>query len=187
MSNVTKNVAPSKTNPMGSDLATDLLGPTRAADRAARALPQTWARIGCPISFTILGQPPAHKNGYRIVKMGERVGIVKSKEAIDYVQTALMQIPPVFRLRLEGPVFARIVIWYASERPDLDESLVLDILQDRWAPAHGALGKRELVQAGVYRNDRQVRDKHITHGIDRRNPRAEITIQPLIAQQTPLF
>jgi Holliday junction resolvase RusA-like endonuclease len=43
-----------------------------------------------------------------------------------------------------------------------------------------------LVQAGVYRNDRQVREKHITHGIDVHNPRAVITVQPLHAQQVAL-
>ena len=72
-------------------------------------------------------------------------------------------------------------IFYATERPDLDESLILDILQDRFD------GKREarvLVQRGVYRNDRQVREKHVFHHIDRANPRAEIEVEPI---EAPIF
>lgn len=47
-------------------------------------------------------------------------------------------------------------------------------------------GERVLVQAGVYRNDRQVREKHIRHAIDRANPRAEILIEPLQPQQAAM-
>jgi Holliday junction resolvase RusA-like endonuclease len=39
------------------------------------------------------------------------------------------------------------------------------------------------VQKGVYRNDRQVREKHVFHAIDRANPRAEIEVEPIEAQQ----
>jgi Holliday junction resolvase RusA-like endonuclease len=74
-------------------------------------------------------------------------------------------------------------IFYASERPDLDESVVLDVLQDRYS---GKGEERELVQKGVYKNDRQVREKHVFHGIDRGNPRAEVTIETLEPQQPEL-
>lgn len=36
-------------------------------------------------------------------------------------------------------------------------------------------------------NDRQVREKHVYHGIDRANPRAEIRVAPLQAQQADLL
>src|SRR5690606_37803242 len=98
-----------------------------------------------------------------------------------YERDALRQIPPAARRRLEGPVRMTIRIWYASERPDLDESLILDVLQDRWQ-RNKATGERVLVQAGVYRNDRCVREKHVYHAIDRANPRAEIEIEPLVEQ-----
>lgn len=174
-----------------SDPATELLGPARAAERTAKALPQSWTRIGCPISFTILGQPCSKANSRKIVtlargKENERVAVVKSKEALAYERDALRQIPAAFRLRIEGPVAVTVRLWYATERSDLDASIVLDVLQDHHAPKSGAL-KGALVQAGVYRNDRQVRELHLYHGIDRANPRAEITIQPLVAQQPQLF
>jgi Holliday junction resolvase RusA-like endonuclease len=178
---------------MTIELADELFGPAQAAaERIARQLPQTWTTVGCPISFTILGQPCSKANSRKIVTLAkgkdhERTAVVKSKEALQYERDALRQIPPAFRLRLEGPVAVTIRIFYASERPDLDESLILDVLQDRW----GLLGikgvNRTLSQAGVYRNDRQVREKHIYHGVDRANPRAEITVQPLVAQQAQLF
>jgi Holliday junction resolvase RusA-like endonuclease len=50
-------------------------------------------------------------------------------------------------------------IYYASRRPDLDESLILD-----------------LMQGIIYENDRSVKEKHIFWGLDKENPRAEITV-----------
>ena len=43
-----------------------------------------------------------------------------------------------------------------------------------------------LIQAGVYRNDRQVREKHVYHGIDRLQPRVEVLVEPILAQQQAL-
>lgn len=177
---------------MTIDLATDLLGPAHAAERTARAAPQWWATVGEAVSFVILGQPASKANRRKQVALArgtdhERKAFVKSKEALIYERDALRQIPPAFRLRLEGPVFVAMTIWYRTELSDLDESLILDVLQDRWGRGVGNQPARFLIQAGVYRNDRQVRRKHIDHAIDRANPRAEITVQPLVAQQAPLF
>lgn len=134
------------------------------------------------IAFTILGQPCSKANSRQIVKIGGRSQVIKSADARAYERDALRQIPPAARVRLEGPVRVTLRLFYASERPDLDESIVLDVLQDRWAKP--MLGEaRELVQAGVYRNDRQVREKHVFHAIDKRNPRAEIEVEPLQPQQ----
>lgn len=62
-------------------------------------------------------------------------------------------------LMLEGDLEARIKIYYASRRPDLDESVILDCMQGL-----------------IYKNDRQVRKKVIEWGLDKENPRAEIVI-----------
>ena len=53
-------------------------------------------------------------------------------------------------------------LYYASRRPDLDPSLILDALQGR-----------------VYRNDRAVREMHLYHRLDRENPRAEIFLEEM--------
>jgi len=128
------------------------------------------------IRLTILGEPASKANSRKLVKFGKRPAIIKSEKARSYESTALLQIPPALRVRLPGRVRVTMHIFYSSERPDLDESVVLDCLQDRW---HGKGEHRTLVQAGVYRNDRQVREKHVYHSIDRANPRAEIEVEAL--------
>jgi Holliday junction resolvase RusA-like endonuclease len=51
-------------------------------------------------------------------------------------------------------------IFYASRRPDLDESLIMDALQ----------------AALVIGNDRQIKAKVVLWGLDRKNPRSEIKL-----------
>ncbi len=137
------------------------------------------------IRLTILGQACSKANSRQIVTINGRPTPIKSKEALSYERDALRQIPPAARQRLEGPVRMTIRLWYASERSDLDESLLLDVLQDRYAKDKRT-GERVLVQSGVYRNDRQVRERHVYHAIDRANPRAEIIVEPMQSQQAEL-
>lgn len=148
------------------------------------------------IAFTILGEPASKANSRELATIGpndaRRTILRKSDKALAYERDAQRQIPPKARQRLEGPVRVTLRIWYASQRPDLDESVVLDVLQDRYSAekkdASGFVYKpRALVQSGVYRNDRQVREKHVFHGIDRANPRTEVVVEPLHAQQVDLL
>lgn len=125
-------------------------------------------------AFTILGEPASKANSRKIVTIGGRPASIKSDKARAYVRDALRQIPPAARRRVDGPVSLTVRIFYATERPDLDESVILDVLQDQYA---GVGPMRHLVQAGVYRNDRQVRERHVFHAIDRKNPRAEIVVE----------
>ncbi|MGF6792745.1 hypothetical protein [Paraburkholderia sp. 35.1] len=139
------------------------------------------------IEFTVYGQAASKANSRRLVTINDSPRSIKSKAALAFEQSMLRQIPPKARLRLKGPVRVAIRIWYASERPDLDESIILDCLQDRYKTRKTAAGDvRELVQRGVVCNDRQFRQKVIIHGIDRANPRAHIIIEPLQAQQIEL-
>jgi hypothetical protein len=143
------------------------------------------------VKLTIYGEPCSKANSRRLVHIpdghgGKRASFVKSKDALAYERDALRQIPPVLRHRLEGPVRLTLCIYYASERPDLDESIVMDVMQDRYAKDKKS-GKRELVQKGIYRNDRQVREKHAYWGKDPRNPRAEIVVEALVPQQVDLI
>ncbi len=139
------------------------------------------------IRFTIIGEPASKANSRQIVTIAGRPSSIKSKKARTYEQDALPQIPSSARQRIEGPVRVTLRIFYASERPDLDESIVLDVLQDRYSrtvPINPIVpSQRVLLQPGVYRNDRQVREKHVFHAIDRKNPRCEVTVEPLQAQQ----
>lgn len=121
-----------------------------------------------PIRFIIVGEPASKSNSRRLVSMRikgtnkTRPALIKSQKALDYVKIALKQIPRLPAPML-GPVKVCARIFYASERPDLDASVILDVLQD----------------AGIYKNDRQVRELHLWHAIDRDNPRAVIEVTPL--------
>jgi hypothetical protein len=148
------------------------------------------------VTFVILGEPASKANSREIVtrkfrdgegKLKSRPMSIKSEKARDYETNALRQIPPKARMQFTGPVRVILKIFYASERPDLDESVVLDCMQDRYRTIEvGKLKVRKLVQKGVYINDRQVRQKFVFHGIDPRNPRAEVIIETLQAQQMAL-
>lgn len=136
------------------------------------------------IRFTILGQPCSKANSRKFVTIGGRPSLIKSEDALAYERDALRQIPPAARKMVQGPVRIFIKVYYASERPDLDESLILDILQCRYKTTKLADGtkRRDMVQVGVYVNDRQVREKHIYHAIDKANPRAEIIVESIDPQ-----
>jgi Holliday junction resolvase RusA-like endonuclease len=137
------------------------------------------------IAFTILGEPASKANSRQLVTFGRgakaRPALIKSDKARNYEKTALLQIPASAKVMLTGPVRVTLRIFYATERPDLDESVVLDVLQAKFAK-----GTRDVERAGVYVNDRQVREKHVYHGIDRANPRTEIEVEE-IRPVTALF
>jgi len=136
------------------------------------------------VSLVLLGQPCSKANSRELAIVGpvgaKRILVRKSDAAIKYEQDALRQIPSRARIQLQGPVRVWLRLYYMTEQPDLDESIVLDVLADRWSKGKGA--DRKLVQAGVYGNDRQVREKHVYHDIDKRNPRAEIVVESMAAQ-----
>lgn len=111
------------------------------------------------VRVVILGEPASKANSREIVMFGRKPAVIKSRKARDYERMASLQVRVLPQL-LQGKLRATIRIWYATERPDLDESLILDVLQGR-----------------IYENDRQVRERHVYHAIDRKNPRAEIIIE----------
>jgi Holliday junction resolvase RusA-like endonuclease len=94
---------------------------------------------------------------------GRRPASIKSNKALAYVDAFKHQACAALagQKLYEGDLTIVIRIWYASKRPDLDESLILDCLQ------------------GIaYENDRQVKEKHIYWmGVDKTNPRCEIAIE----------
>ena len=90
---------------------------------------------------------------------------IKSKEALRYLHAFQLQCPRCNPLiEKSQDISAHIKIFYQSRRPDLDESLILDAMQGL-----------------VYENDRSVKEKHIYWGLDKENPRAEITIKKILA------
>lgn len=140
------------------------------------------------IEFTLFGHAQSKANSRRIVTIDDQPRSIKSKRALAFEKSALRQIPPKARVQLAGPVRVALRIWYPTEANDLDESLVLDALQDRYKTRKTRTGAvRELVQRGVYKNDRQVRAKVVIHGIDRENPRVHVVVEPFYPQQQALL
>lgn len=113
------------------------------------------------LSLKILGEPASKANSRKMVYVRGKPLFIKSAKALSYAESFKRQAMTSERSQmLEGDVAVTIRIWYASRRPDLDESLILDLLQ------------------GVaYENDRQVKEKHIYWmGVDKNEPRCEIEV-----------
>lgn len=109
--------------------------------------------------LVVKGEPASKANSRRLITMGGKPRFIKSAKALSYAEAFNLQVKKVEPL-LEGELRVDMWIYYASQRPDLDESLILDLLQDK-----------------LYANDRQVRERHIHHFIDKDDPRVEILIQ----------
>jgi Holliday junction resolvase RusA-like endonuclease len=113
------------------------------------------------LSFKIFGEPASKANSRRIVRYRGMSRMIKSEKALGYVEVFKRQVDNSSGEPLEGDVSVTMTIWYASRRPDLDESLILDLLQGH-----------------AYLNDRQVKEKHIYWGgVDKENPRTEILVE----------
>jgi len=109
----------------------------------------------------IYGEPASKANSRQLVYSSGRPMFIKSKKARDYVKGFASQCTTLNPL-ITDDVCVEITIYYASRRPDLDESVILDCLQGFWI-----------------KNDRQVKKKIITWGLDRENPRADIVVTAL--------
>ena len=112
------------------------------------------------ITFTILGEPASKANSRRWTGKF----LIKSEKALNYSDMFKQQCPVLDPL-MEGDLRVTIKIWYASRRPDLDASLIFDLMQDF-----------------IYENDRAVKEQHLYWGLDKENPRAEITVEKMYAK-----
>jgi Holliday junction resolvase RusA-like endonuclease len=114
---------------------------------------------------TILGEPASKSNQRQIVRMGGKPRLIKSKKALSYARWFQLQAQhglqtPSIDQPIEGDVLMWCRIFYASRRPDLDESLIMDALQ----------------AAAVIKNDRQIKAKVVLWALDRDKPRSEIKL-----------
>jgi hypothetical protein len=113
------------------------------------------------LSLIIFGEPASKANSRRVVRYGGMSRLIKSKKALSYSDVFLQQCP-VLPVLMTGDLRIIMRIYYASRRPDLDESLILDLLQGR-----------------VYVNDRQVKERHCYWGLDTEKPRTEMIIEKI--------
>ena len=119
------------------------------------------------ITFTVLGEPASKANSRKMVTIRGRPALIKSQKARDYVKQFELQCPQL-EVPTTGDVQVEMMIYYASRRPDLDESLLLDCMQCR-----------------IYKNDRQVKQKFIYWGLDRENPRTIIRVRSCDVKDIP--
>ena len=119
------------------------------------------------VMFTIEGEPASKANSRKLVMIKGRMIPIKSQKALDYVKAFQKQIPKIDPLT-EEYVKVEMMIYYASRRPDLDESLILDCMQNY-----------------VYYNDRQAKEKHIYWGLDKEHPRTIIRVSEFRKEDIP--
>jgi hypothetical protein len=119
--------------------------------------------------FEILGEPASKANSRKIVIIRGRPASIKSDKARKYAAYFLEQCQEIEEMFFDD-VCVEMLIYYASRRPDLDESLILDLMQGK-----------------IYNNDRQVKQKNIYWGLDRENPRTVIRVSSLESGNIPSY
>ena len=121
-------------------------------------------------TLVILGEPASKANSRRIVNIRGRMVPIKSQKALDYVTSLRSQAAAQISTMIEGDLRVEMMIHYASRRPDLDESVILDALQ------------------GIaYANDRQVKQRMTYWGLDKDMPRAVIRITQCDLDDVPEY
>lgn len=114
------------------------------------------------IELKILGELCSKSNSRRIVTRGKYPRIIKSQKALDYEKSALIQIASQLKNHKPFTNYVGIEahIWYGSRRPDLDVSLLQDILE----------------KAGIYKNDRQVIEIKALKYLNKKEPKVIVKI-----------
>jgi Holliday junction resolvase RusA-like endonuclease len=111
----------------------------------------------------ITGNLVSKSNSRRLVHHGGIPRFVKSEAALAWTHSALQQLlgkkPPK---PIEGDVWLDAAVYYSSRRPDLDVSLLQDVLQ----------------AAGIIKNDRQIVRLTADKLVDPANPRVLVAVMP---------
>lgn len=118
------------------------------------------------ITGVIKGNTPSKSNCYRIIRMGQRASLAKTKALKKYEDDFFIQLPPSLRnLNISGYFEFYIDVFYPSQRSDLDNSLkvVLDCLQ----------------KTNTIKNDNKAVKIVANKALDKENPRIEFRIVPI--------
>jgi len=108
---------------------------------------------------TIIGEPASKSNSRRLVSLGGKPRVIKSQKALNYSREFAGQVIKPDQ-EITEDVRVDVKIFYKTRRPDLDPSLIFDLLQ----------------KESVIKNDRQIKEIHAYHSLDKENPRACIKI-----------
>lgn len=115
--------------------------------------------------YTIRGNIPSKSNCYRIVTINGKSKLAKSEALTKYEKSFYLQCPERGR-DVEGYFALKAKVYFSSNRPDLDNSLkiLLDCLQ----------------HTGTIRNDRYCTRIEIEKMVDRKDPRVEYEVIPVL-------
>lgn len=115
---------------------------------------------------TIKGNIPSKSNSYKIIRLGSRCSLMKSKAMKAYEDSFYMQLPGELRgLMLTGLFEFEIDVYYPSMRSDIDGALkaALDCLQ----------------KTKTIKNDNKCVKIIARKFVDKENPRVEFTLTEL--------
>lgn len=114
------------------------------------------------LELKIKGELCSKSNSRRIVSNGKFPRVIKSQKALDYEYTSSLQIQKQLgsHQTFEQSVIMEAHVYYASRRPDLDVSLLMDVLE----------------KARVYKNDRQIVEQHLFKYLDPKDPRVIVRL-----------
>lgn len=110
-------------------------------------------------SATVLGELASKNNSRRAIFSKGKPRFIKSAKALGFEEMFLAQVRKPAK-PYEGYVALTAVVYYKNWMPDLDETLLADLIQ----------------KAGIIGNDRQIVEKHLFRGIDKVSPRVEFEV-----------
>ena len=116
------------------------------------------------MKFLVEGNLPRKSNGRRIKFYGGRMASIKSANALAYEQSFYYQIANQKPAEpMTGDLVLMAIIFYQSNRSDLSDELLADLCE----------------KSGIIINDRQFKEKHLYHRIDKKWPRVEFKIEQI--------
>lgn len=125
------------------------------------------------VSGVVLGQPQRKDNRRMIVKNRRTVKpmVIKSREALTYVQSFDRQIMSWQRAGYVGPVEVKLIMYYRNNRSDLPPELIPELIFDC------------LQKVGVFKNDRQIVRCVMEKRIDKENPRVAWAVREISQEE----
>ena len=111
------------------------------------------------IYVRIPGEPASKANQRQLVSIRGKTAFIKSPKARALEQAWAVQCPKADPIITDDVV---VYFWltYASRRPDLDESLIMDLIQGK-----------------LIANDRQIKVKHVYWLLDQIDPGVELIVK----------
>lgn len=113
------------------------------------------------VYVSVLGEPASKANSRKLVMINNRLVPIKSQKARDLEKTWGLACPRLDPIMTDD-VVCYFWLTYASRRPDLDESLIMDLIQGK-----------------LIANDRQIKQKHVYWLLDKDKAGAEVLVRAL--------